>query len=516
MKYRILWADDEIDYLRPHVLFLSDKGYDVTTVTSGEDAVQLARDQNFDIVFLDEQMPGIGGLDALSEIKSFRPALPIVMITKNEQESIMEQAIGKKISEYLIKPVNPTQILLACKKLLDSERIKGDAATRNYISEFNRISQELFEPLDESKWKQIFYRLAQWEVELDEHPNLDLRQTLLDQKRECNAEFGKFIEKQYRSWANAEKEQRPMLSIDVLEKKVVPELSLGYPVFLFVVDCLRFDQWLVMEKILGSMFKVERDAYFSILPTATPYSRNAIFSGLFPLDMEKRFPELWKDSQEDEHSKNRYEPDFMQDFFARRRISVNAKYAKLTSTEESKNYEQNITSQLKNQFSAVVVNFVDILAHSRSDMQVIRELSPDEAAYRSLTQTWFEHSAFLRMLRTLSRQKCTVLITTDHGAIRCMRHTKVIADREASSNLRYKFGRNLQSESKHAVYIKNPNDWKLPQHGLNVNYIIAKEDYYFVYPTNFHKFVNQYKDSFQHGGISLDEVIVPMIRLTTM
>ncbi len=514
MKYRILWADDEIDYMRPHVLFLSDKGYEVTTVTSGEDAVQLSREQSFDIVFLDEQMPGIGGLDALSEIKSIKPSLPVVMITKNEQESIMEQAIGKKISEYLIKPVNPTQILLACKKLLDAERIKGDAATKDYISEFNRISRELFEPIDEARWKDIFFRLAQWEVELDEHPSLDLRQTLLDQKRECNAEFSKFIEKNYRTWIHSEKDKRPMLSVDVLERKVVPELSGSNPIFLFVVDCLRFDQWLVMEKILGTLFEVERDAYFSILPTATPYARNAIFSGLFPLDMEKRYPELWKDSQEDENTKNRYEPDFMQDFFTRRRINVNAKYAKLTSTDESKQYEQNITSQLKNQFNAVVVNFVDILAHSRSDMQVIRELSPDESAYRSLTQTWFEHSAFLRMLRTLSKQKCTVLITTDHGAIRCMRHTKVIADREASTNLRYKFGRNLQCEPKHAVYIKNPNDWRLPQHGLNVNYIIAKEDYYFVYPTNFHKFVNQYKDSFQHGGISLDEVIVPMIRLS--
>ncbi len=514
MKYRILWADDEIDYLRPHILFLSEKGYEVTTVTNGEDAVQLSCKHAFDIVFLDEQMPGIGGLDALSAIKAAKPSLPVVMITKNEQESIMEQAIGKKISEYLIKPVNPTQILLACKKLLDAERIKNDAATQNYISEFNRISCELLEPLNETRWKDIFFRLVQWEVELDDYPNVDLRQTLLDQKRECNAEFSKFVEKNYPTWIHSDKDKRPMLSVDVLERKVLPELSGSHPVFLFVVDCLRYDQWLVMEKILGTLFNVERDAYFSILPTATPYARNAIFSGYFPLEMEKRYPELWKDSQEDEHTKNRYEPDFMQDFFSRRRLAIQAKYAKLTSTDESKQYEQNITSQLKNQFNAVVVNFVDILAHSRSDMQVIRELSPDESAYRSLTQTWFEHSAFLRMLRTLSKYQCTIFITTDHGAIRCLRHTKVIADREASTNLRYKFGRNLQCEPKHAVYIKNPNDWRLPQHGLNVNYIIAKEDYYFVYPTNFHKFVNQYKDSFQHGGISLDEVIVPMIRLS--
>jgi CheY-like chemotaxis protein len=514
MKYKILWADDEIDYLRPHVLFLSDKGYDVTTVSNGADAIELSKSQNFDLIFLDEQMPGLSGLDALSEIKSFKPAVPVVMVTKNEQESIMEQAIGKKISDYLIKPVNPTQVLLACKKLLDGERIKGDAAMKDYISEFNRISRDLLNQPTPDEWRDIFVRLCQWEVELDEHPNLDMRKTLLDQKRECNSEFSKYVERQYKNWIHAEKNDRPMFSVDVLERKVVPELEKSDCTFLFVVDCLRYDQWLVMEKTLGHLFNVERDSYFSILPTATPYSRNAIFSGLFPLDMEKRYPDLWKDSQEDEHTKNRYEPDFMEDFFKRRRMTVKAKYAKLTSSDESKNYEQGILSQLSNQLNAVVVNFVDILAHSRSDMQVIKELSPDEAAYRSLTQTWFEHSAFLRMLKTLSKQKATILITTDHGAIRCMRHTKVIADREASTNLRYKFGRNMQSESKQAVYVKTPTDWRLPQHGLNVNYIFAKEDFYFVYPTNFHKYVNQYKDSFQHGGISMDEMIVPMIRLT--
>ncbi len=514
MKYHILWADDEIEYLKPHIFFLHEKGYEVTTVTNGEDAVQLSRTSRYDIIFLDEQMPGIGGLHALLEIKAHAPATPIVMITKNETESIMDEAIGKNISEYLIKPVNPHQILLACKKLLETERIKGHSITHSYIQEFNRISRTLLEPIDAAGWLELYQRLVHWEVELDNYPQVDLRKTLLDQKRECNAEFGKFVERNYRDWIFSERTARPMLSVDVLDRKVAPAIQNGETVFFFVVDCLRYDQWLMMERILQPYFQIERSAYFSILPTATAYARNAIFSGLFPVEMEKRYPTLWQASQDNESSKNIHEPDFLEDFFKRRRIPIkDLKYTKLIGAEDSKNLEQNILSYLKYQLNAVVVNFVDILAHSRSDSQVIRELLPDETAFRSLTQTWFEHSAFLRMLKTLAKQRVTIFITTDHGSIRCMRSTKVIGDREASTNLRYKHGRNLQCEPKHTVFIKNPNDWKLPQHGLNVNYIIAKEDYYFVYPTNYHKFINYYKDSFQHGGISLEEMIVPIVTL---
>jgi DNA-binding response OmpR family regulator len=514
-KYKVLWADDEIDLLKPHILFLSDKGYDVTCVTNGTDAVSAAREKAFDIIFLDEQMPGIGGLKALSEIKTFTPATPVVMITKSEEESIMENAIGRKISEYLIKPVNPNQILLACKKLLQSDKIKGDAASRNYIQEFNQISQRLTSPLETADWLDIHTRLTDWELELDEHPDLGLRQTLLDQKREANAEFGKFIEKNYIHWCNAEKDKRPILSVDLLERKVLPELDNPNPVFLFVVDCMRYDQWLVMESLLQNFFTIQRDMHVGILPSATPYARNAIFSGLFPADMEKRYPELWANSDADEHSKNRYEREFMEDFFKRRRIAVGgeAKYVKLTSIDESRTMEQNILQYMKNKFTAAVVNFVDILAHSRSDSNVLKEISPDESAYRSLTKTWFEHSSFFRMLKTLSQQKATVIITTDHGAIRTLRSAKVIADKDVSSSLRYKFGKNLQCDSKNAMFIKNPSEYRLPKHGINVSYIVAKEDYFFVYPTNFNKYVNQYKDSFQHGGISLEEMVIPTIKL---
>ncbi len=514
-RYRILWADDEIDMLKSHIIFLTDKGFDVTTASNGEDAIALSQKESYDIIFLDEQMPGIGGLGALSEIKATSPSTPVIMITKNEEESLMDQAIGKKISDYLIKPVNPNQIVLACKKLLDSESLKDDSTAKDYISEFNKITQQLMMPMEPEDWMDLHARLSKWELELDEHPNLDLRETLTGQKRDCNAEFSKYVERHYETWCESEFEEHPTLSVDILDKHVVPHLKDGKKVFFFVVDCLRYDQWLIMATMLQSCYQIHNEQYFSILPTATSYARNTIFSGLFPDDIEKRHPKLWAESQKSEHSKNKYEDEFFKDFFKRRRLSVNGiKYSKLTTTEESKNFENSVLSYLNHQLNAVVINFVDILAHSRFDSQVIRELSPDENAFRSLTKTWFEHSYFFKMLKALAKQDVTIVVTTDHGSIRCMHPSKVIGDREASTNLRFKFGKNLQCETKQAVMIRNPERYRLPKHALNIHYIIAKEDYYFVYPTNYHKFVNQYRDSFQHGGISLDEMVVPIATLT--
>jgi len=514
-RYRILWADDEIDMLKSQIIFLTEKGFDVTTANNGEDAIELSKKDNFDIVFLDEQMPGIGGLAALNEIKAAAPTTPVIMITKNEEESLMEEAIGKNISDYLIKPVNPNQIVLACKKLLDSESLKEDKAAKDYIQEFNKITQQLMMPMEPEDWIDLHCRLSQWELELDEHPNLDLRETLTGQKRDCNAEFSKYIERNYETWCNSDPEDRPTLSPDMLDQYVVPYLEKGKKVFCFVVDCLRYDQWLIMSDMLQHYFQVENNQYFSILPTATPYARNSIFSGLFPDDIAKHHAKFWNESLENEHSKNKYEDEFLKDFFKRRRLKVNGiKYSKLTSTEESRNFESTILNHLNHQLNAVVVNFVDILAHSRFDSQVIKELSPDENAFRSLTKTWFEHSYFFKMLKTLSKQDVIVVVTTDHGSIRCQRPSKVIGDRDASTNLRFKFGKNLQCETKHAVMLRDPEVFRLPKHGLNVHYIIAKEDYYFVYPTNYHKFVNQYRDSFQHGGISLEEMVIPIATLT--
>lgn len=511
---RILWVDDEIELLRSHILLLSERGYSVDTATNGEDAIQLVTDRPFDLVFLDEMMAGMGGLKTLSKIKDIRPQLPVVMITKNEDEGLMEEAIGGKISDYLTKPVNPSQVLLACKKFLEGKKIAGAQVSRDYIKEFNEISLALQSPLTAAGWSQIYSQLTGWSMEMDLHPDLGLKQTLNDQIRECNVEFSKFVERNYRHWL--EQKNRPTLSIDIVDRYLVPQLKTDASVFFFVVDCLRLDQWMAMESVLSEYYDITRDTYYSILPTATPYSRNAIFSGAYPDEIEVRFPEIWEQWEDDDNSRNRYEHQFLDNLLERRKIQLkpDSKYVKILDPEFGRTIEQNILSYAKNRLTSIVVNFVDMLAHGRSDSQLLKEIAPDESAYRSLTQSWFMHSSLLAMLRTLSRQKnVKIVLTTDHGSIRCLRSTKVIGDREASPNLRYKYGRNLKADERYAIFVKNPADFRLPRRSVTINYLIAKEDYYFVYPTDFHKYVNQYRDSFQHGGISMEEMILPVIAM---
>ncbi len=513
-KGNILWVDDEIDLLRSHIFFLKEKGFTVETATNGEDAIDLVRSKRFDLVFLDEMMAGMGGLQTLSLIKDVRPELPVVMVTKNETEGLMEDAIGTKISDYLTKPVNPSQILLTCKKFLEGKKITEQYVSRDYIKELQDISISLQSPMDADEWIQLYEKISNWSIELDAHPESGLQQTLADQVRECNVEFSKFVERNYRHWL--EQKERPALSLDVVDRFVIPELQENKSVFLFVIDCMRLDQWLMFEEVLREYFTVSKDFYYSILPTATPYSRNAIFSGAFPDEIEVRFPEIWEQWEDDDNSRNKHEPDFLNNLFQRRRINLKpeAKYVKILDPDYGRGIEQNILSFMNNKLTAIVVNFVDMLAHGRSDSQLLKEIAPNESAYRSLTKSWFMHSSFLGMLRTLSRQKnATIVITTDHGSIRSLRNTKVVADRDASTNLRYKFGRNLKCDERHAIFVKNPKDFRLPRRGLTINYLIAKEDYYFVYPTDFHKYVTQYRDSFQHGGISMEEMILPAIKL---
>ncbi len=515
-KGRILWVDDEIDLLRPHIRLLVEKGYSVDTATNGEDAVSLVRTASFDLVFLDEMMAGMGGLRTLAEIKDLRPNLPVVMITKNEEESLMEEAIGSKINDYLTKPVNPSQVLMACKKFLEGRKIAGAAVSRDYIQGFNQISSALMQGPDFNEWISIYSRLSDWAMELDAHPELGLKQTLTDQMRECNLAFGKYIEKNYRDWI-AQKGNRPILSPEVVDRFVIPEIQAGRSVILFVIDCLRLDQWRVMESYLHDYFTIATQYYYSILPTATPYSRNAIFSGSFPSDVEVRFPELWEKSEDDETSRNRYEKQFLEKLLERRKIVLKPepKYVKILDPEFGRSIEANINSYTETRLTSIVVNFVDMLAHGRSDSSLLKEIAPDESAYRTLTQSWFQHSSLFGMLKTLARNRnVTVMLTTDHGSIRCLRGTRVLGDREASTNLRYKFGRNLKAEEKAAIFIKDPAEYRLPRRGVTVNYIIAKEDYYFVYPTDYHRYLNQYRDSFQHGGVSMEEVILPMVMLT--
>jgi len=510
----ILWVDDEIEFLQPHILFLREKKYQVETASNADDALELIRTKKIDLVLLDEMMPGKDGLSALGEIKTIKPGLPVIMITKNEEESLMEDAIGSKVDDYLTKPVNPSQILMACKKFLESRDISQRKLTESYSQKINEISLRLMQPLDFQDWVDIYLKLSSWDLELPSGEDQQMREVIYDQRRECNVEFGKYIEKNYQDWINRETD-RPRLSVDIVKDFVYPEMSKGKKVVFMVIDCLRLDQWLTLEPFFYENFNVSKDYYFSILPTATPFARNAIFSGLYPLDIERRYPDLWAQGEDDDYSRNRYEDKLMYDQLRVLGIKLKTepRYLKVLNSEDARNLEKNLNSFLDAPMLSVVVNFVDILAHSRSDLPILKEIAPDEPSYRSLTRSWFEHSSLYNIFKMLARQEVTILLTSDHGSVRSLRGTRVIGDRETSTNLRYKFGRNLKADSKHAIFVKNPRDYKLPQRNFNLNYIIAKEDFYFVYPTNYHKYLAYYRDSFQHGGVSLEEMILPLVKL---
>lgn len=513
-KKQILWADDEIDLLQPHIMFLQSKGYDVDTVTNGDDAIAKVSENNYHIVLLDEMMTGKDGLETLQQIKSSSPQTPVIMITKSEEESLMEDAIGQKIDDYLTKPVNPSQILMACKKILDSQEIANEKRSVQYARELQQISTLLLNPLTEDEWIDLNLKLCNLDVELDTLAEPAFREILYDQRRECNVAFGKFIEKKYKNWI-WDRRESPLLSVDIVKNYLIPELKKGSKIVFIVIDCMRLDQWLTLETYFYPYFNITRDYYYSILPTATPFSRNAIFSGLFPEEIEKQYPDLWSTDDEDESSLNKHEKELLEQNFLRNgfKPKQEIKYLKIMNNENAANLEKNINSYLDSQVLAIVLNFVDILAHSRSDLPILKEIAPDESAFRSLTKSWFEHSPIFNVLKAIGKSDHLLFITTDHGSVRGMRGTKVIGDRETSTNLRYKYGRSLKVDKKNAIYIKNPEDFKLPRRGINTTYIIAKEDYYFIYPTNYYKFLNYYKDSFQHGGASLEEMILPIIRL---
>ncbi len=514
---RILWVDDEIELLRSHIIFLSEKGFTVDTVTNGEDAVSSVKEKEYDLIFLDEMMAGMGGLETLAQIKDYNANIPVVMVTKNEEESLMNEAIGFKISDYLTKPVNPSQVLLVCKKILEAKKITGEYAAKDYLHDFNQISQAMLQNMDSDEWIEIYLKLVNWDLELDVHSGMGLRQTFVDQKREANKEFSKFVENNYRNWINSTSDNdKPTLTVDILNKYLVDQIKNHENVFFFVLDCLRLDQWLVMEKHLTDYFKIDKSYYYSILPTSTPYARNSLFGGLYPSEIEKYYPQLWQSGDDDENSMNKYEKELLQLFLDRKKIKLKSdlKYIKIIGPEVGRNFEQNILSYQKTHLTAVVVNFLDMIAHGRSDSDILKEIAPDESAYRSLTNSWFTHSSLLSTLKSISSLKNSrIIITTDHGSVRALRGAKVLGDKEASSNLRFKYGRNLKVDDKHAVYIKNAIDYKLPKRGVTINYIIAKEDYYFVYPTDYHKYLTYYKDTFQHGGISLDEMLLPVITM---
>lgn len=511
-RYNILWADDEIDLLKPHILFLEQRGYDITPVNNAAEAVELCDEKNFDVVFLDEHMPGMSGLEALSLIKNNKPNLPVVMITKNEEEQIMEEAIGSKIADYLIKPLNPSQILLAVKKILDNKRLIIEKTNLNYQQEFRKISMAFQENMNHEQWADIYKKLVFWELQVESN---DMAEVLEMQKNEANAAFAKFIIRNYEKWLNDPAADKPLLSHQIMKKKILPEVGDGKPVFVILIDNLRFDQWKVIEPVLSEYLTIGREEhYYSILPTTTAYARNAIFSGQLPSEMAKTHPQLWVGEDEDE-GKNNFEDEFLARQLRRNNLQLKTSYFKIKNMDEGRNLAETVNNLFRNDLNVIVYNFVDMLSHARTDMAMVRELAPDEAAYRSITKSWFLHSPLLDIVRRISEKNVKVVITTDHGTIRVKRPFKIVGDKSVNTNLRYKQGRNLGYEGDKVMQGPKPERLFLPKMNVSTSYVFAIEDQFFAYPNNYNYYVNFYKDTFQHGGVSMEEMIIPIIFLNS-
>ena len=511
MKDRLLWVDDEIDILRPHVMFLEAKGYEVSTVTNGFDAVELCRNEVFDLIFLDENMPGMSGLETLSKIKDIRPEVPVIMITKSEEENIMDMAIGAKIADYLIKPVNPNQILLSIKKNLHSSKLVAQKATLDYQQEFRNISLSINSAASFTDWCEVYKTLVHWELTLaGTETNMD--ELLLLQKIEANSAFSKFVKKNYEKWVTTD--EHPLMSNEVMKRKVFPLLDAGEKVFFIVIDNFRLDQWRMVKPVINEYFTIDEDElYCSILPTATQYARNAIFSGLMPVHISKMFPDLWVDEDEAE-GKNLNESPLIQTILERYRKRYSFSYSKINDSVVGEKVLQNFDNLSTNDLNVVVINFVDMLSHARTESKMIRELAYSDAAYRSLTESWFKHSAITDLLKQIAGQNCRVVLTTDHGTVRVNNAIKVIGDRATNTNLRYKLGKNLSYNPKQVYEIKKPIDFGLPSPNISTSYIFATNRDFFAYPNNYNYYVQYYNDTFQHGGISMEEMIVPIVTLS--
>jgi len=514
-NYQILWADDEIDLLKPHIIFLENKGYQITPVNNGSEAVDLCKEQKFDIVFLDENMPGMTGLETLSLIKSNNPNLPVVMITKSEEEYIMEEAIGAKIADYLIKPLNPNQILLSVKKILDNQRLVSEKTNQSYQQDFRNISMAFGDALDHAEWAEMYKKLVFWDLEIDQTDDQSMSEVLSMQHVEANSNFAKFIDDHYEGWLNDYQDEAPLLSHQLMENKVFPKMG-EEPVFFIVIDNLRFDQWKLLEPEILKYFNIEEeDNYYSILPTTTAYARNSIFSGLLPDEMAKEHPDLWV-TEDDDEGKNNFEDQYLERQLKRKNIQGKFTYNKIVNVNQGKQVLEHVSAMMDHDLNVLVYNFVDMLSHARTDMKMIRELAPDESAYRSLTKSWFLHSPLLDLLKRLSSKKAKVVITTDHGTIRVKKPFKIVGDRNVNSNLRYKQGKNLGYKKNNDVLeAAKPERFHLPKINVSTSYVFTKGESFFAYPNNYNYYVNYFKDTFQHGGVSMEEMIIPIISLTS-
>ena len=518
---QLLWVDDEMELLRAHIIFLEKKGYEVTTVSNGTDAIDLCRERSFDLVLLDEQMPGLSGLETLQRIKELSPSTPVVMVTKSEEENIMNQAIGQKIADYLIKPVNPNQILLTLKKNIHRRELETEVTQSQYQQNFQQIAMQIMDCHTWQDWVEVYKRLVHWELELSSTDS-QMTEMLQMQKEEANLGFAKFVKQNYLDWikslspaspGGAKGESSPLLSPHLFSRRIFPLLDQGERVFLVVLDNFRYDQWRMLAGELSDQFDIDEDLYCSILPTATQYARNAIFSGLMPNKIAEMFPDLWVD-EDSEEGKNLNEAPLIQTQLQRYRRHESFSYHKVNSSSDADKLIQQFSTLQKNELNVVVFNFIDMLSHARTESRMVRELANNESAYRSITLSWFRHSVIADFFRLLAQTDYRVIVTTDHGSIRCTKPVKIIGDRNTNTNLRYKLGKNLSYDAKDLFAIRDPRQAQLPSPNLSTSYVFATGDAFFAYPNNYNYYVSYYRDTFQHGGISLEEMMVPIVTMT--
>ena len=513
----LLWVDDEIELLKAHILFLEKKGYEVQTTSNGADAIDLCRQQTYDLILLDEMMPGLSGLETLQQIKDIQPATPIVMCTKSEEENIMDQAIGSKIADYLIKPVNPSQILLSLKKNIHRRDIMTEVTQSGYQQDYQQIAMQMMDCRSCEDWMEVYKRLVKWELQLSDTDS-SMTEMLNMQKEEANNGFAKYIAKNYLNWVDPKNigktvEGKPVMSPDIFKAHLFPMLDQGEKVFFIVIDNFRYDQWRMLAQDIGDLFDIEEDMYMSILPTATQYARNAIFSGLMPNKIAEMFPELWVDEDEEE-GKNLNEEPLIKTQLDRFRKHYQFSYHKVNDSVGADRFLEHYNECKQNGLNVLVINFIDMLSHARTESKMVRELANNESAYRSITQSWLRHSVLSELFKRLAQSDFKVVITTDHGSIRASKPIKIIGDRNTNTNLRYKLGKNLAYNAKEVFAIKEPHKAQLPAPNLSTSYVFAYGDAFFAYPNNYNYYVSYYKDTFQHGGISMEEMLIPLITLT--
>jgi CheY-like chemotaxis protein len=513
---KILWVDDEIESLQSQKLFLETKGYEVQTLTNGFDAIDYVKDNPVDVVLMDETMPGITGLETLAKIKEVNQSIPVVLITKNETENLMDDAIGSQISDYLIKPVNPNQVLLSLKKIIDNKRLVSEKTTSAYQQQFRNLFMALNSNPNYNEWMDIYKKLVYWELEISKADSPEMSEVLQTQKDEANNEFFKYISKNYAQWLNPKATEAPIMSHTLFQFKVLPHAEKGTPLFFILIDNLRVDQWKTIQPLFAESFRItEEETFYSILPTATQYCRNAIFSGLLPIDIEKKFPQQWKNDN-DEGGKNLHEEEFFRAQLKRlNKGDLKVSFTKVLHHQAGQDLVNNIHNLLNNDINVIVYNFVDMLSHARTEMEVLKELANDEKSYRSITASWFEHSPLNQALRRIADKKIHIVLATDHGSIRVQKPAKVIGDKETTTNIRYKHGRNLNYDAKDVLAFRDPKEIGLPVPNVNSSFIFAREDVFLCYPNNYNYYVNYYRNTFQHGGVSLEEMIVPVVRMTS-